>query len=82
MATKSINNGGPLSAEEVKSRMARSVSEDICYISLRPLTDETRFTLITPNGQYPMLNIYGEAAMKAMNNTVPPTYHMGIDRAK
>ncbi len=67
MAKESVKTGGVLSAEEVKSRKARSMAEDFCYISLVPLTDETRFTLIGPNEQFNIHQKYAESVMKAYN---------------
>ena len=64
MGSAPIKAGRSLSAVEVKDRMVKSVSEDVCYISLRPLTDETRFTLIGPNI---MLNIHNKYSVAALN---------------
>jgi hypothetical protein len=67
MVEKAINNGGVLSAEQVKSRQARSMAHDFCFISLRPLTDEDRFTVVGHNVQFNIHKQYGEEVMKAMN---------------
>ena len=67
MGSAPIKAGRSLSAVEVKDRMVKSVSEDVCYISLRPLTDETRFTLLGPNLMLNVHNKYAETAMKAYN---------------
>jgi hypothetical protein len=57
--------GSVLTAEEVKSRKARSMSEDFCYVSLVPLTDDTRFTVLGPNEQYNVHKKYGEEILEA-----------------
>jgi hypothetical protein len=67
MGSSAVKMGRSLSAVEVKDRMVKSVSEDVCYISLRALTDETRFTLLGPNLMLNVHNKYSEAAMKAYN---------------
>ena len=61
------STGGVLSAAEVKIRKAKSMSDDICFISLVPLTDETRFTVIGPNEQYNIHNKFGVSVMESMN---------------
>jgi hypothetical protein len=67
MAEKAINNGGPLTAEQVKSRKQRSVAENFCFISLRPLTDENRFTIISRDGQFNIDKAYSESVMAVLN---------------
>jgi hypothetical protein len=67
MGSSAVKMGRSLSAVEVKDRMVKSVSEDVCFISLRPLTDETRLTLMGPKLMLNVHTKYAEAAMKAYN---------------
>lgn len=64
---------GSLSAKEVAERKERCNAANLCFISLKPLTDETAFHIIgmKEDGQagvlFSVLNIYGEGALKAIN---------------
>ena len=67
MAREIKKSEGVLTQNEVRERMNMCNARDLCFITLRPLTDETRFTLIGENFQMPLLNIYGDAALEAYN---------------
>ena len=52
------------SAKEVLERNEKCKADKVCYVSLRPLTDENVFTLTTKEGQFSMLKKYGEQAVE------------------
>ena len=67
MAREIKKSEGVLTQNEVRERMNMCNARDLCFITLRPLTDESRFTLITRDGAFPMLKEYGEAALNAVS---------------
>jgi hypothetical protein len=67
MRAVSNSVGRALSIAEVAERKERCKANNLCYISLRPLTDETSFSLIGPNEQFSVHKKYGEATLTALN---------------
>ena len=68
MRAVSNSVGRALSAAEVVERKERCKANSLCYISLVPLTDETTFNLIGPDGLMCSVHKkYGETALTALN---------------
>jgi hypothetical protein len=53
-----VQLGSPiLTAEQVATRVKRCTELGLCFISLKPLTEETKFTLFTNQGAYKGLQV-------------------------
>ena len=76
MVRPKVDYSGILSAKEVQERNDRCAKANLCFVSLKPLTDENKFTLFTTTKMedgsfqtvaYNMLKQYGEAAVGALS---------------